>query len=117
MREIDHFLGGEGADQSLRPVDLVFGPGANEGDYPGRLSEKPRWDWIDLRGFNTWRCIFTGSLDDGVAKLVAGFYDIPDRFLPFLRREERRRRNRTIAALAGVGLVVGVLITALAVWD
>jgi hypothetical protein len=54
-REVDHFLGSEAADQASRPIDLVFGPGAVEGSYPGRLSEKARWDWIDLRSFDSWR--------------------------------------------------------------
>jgi hypothetical protein len=117
VREIDHFLGGESAQESPRPVDLVFGPGATEDRYPGRLSEKPRWDWIDLRSFSRWRVhIFTGNLDNGFAKLVASFYEIPDRFLPLLHREERRRRHRTIMAFAGVGLLVAAVTTGSAVW-
>jgi len=62
VREVDHFLGEARADQTDRPVDVVFGPGSIEGRYPGRLSEKPRWDWIDLRGFNIRRVrIFYGG--------------------------------------------------------
>lgn len=64
MREVDHFIGGARADETDRPVDVVFGPGALEDRYPGRLSEKTRWDWIDLRSFNTWRVrTFTEALD------------------------------------------------------
>ena len=116
-REIDRFLGEARADQTERPVDVVFGPGAIEGRYPGRLSEKPRWDWIDLRGFNTWRDrIFTEALDDGLAKLVAGLYEVPDRFLPLLRREERRRRHRAIIGFGIAALSVAALTTAIAIW-
>ena len=117
VREIDHFLGEAGADESDRPVDVVFGPGAIEGQYPGRLSEKPRWDWIDFRSFNSWRVrTFTEMFDDGLSKLVASLYDVPDRFLPALRREERRRRHRTIVTFACGAFVVAALTTALAIW-
>jgi WD40 repeat protein len=95
----------------------VFGPGAVEGYYPGRLSEKPRWDWIDLRGFSAWRVLtFTEALDDGFTKLVASLYEVPDRFLPVLRREERRRRQRAIFGFAVAGLSVVALTTTLAIW-
>jgi hypothetical protein len=81
VREIDHFLGETHASEADRPIDVVLGPGAVDGIYPGRLAEKPRWDWIDLRNFNRWRIrAFTDTLDDGLAKLVAGLYDVPDRF-------------------------------------
>jgi WD40 repeat protein len=117
VREVDHFLGNARAGETDRPVDLVLGPGASEDRYPGRLSEKQRWDWIDLRGFNAWRVLtFTDTLDDGLAKLVAGLYDVPDRLLPVLRREERRRRQRTIIGIAVVGLVIAVLMAALAIF-
>jgi WD40 repeat protein len=117
VREIDRFLGAARADRTDRPVDVVFGPGAVEGRYPGRLSEKPRWDWIDLRGFNRWRVrIFTGALDDGLAKLVVGLYEVPDLFLPLLRREERRRRHRAIIGFSVTALSVAALTTAIAIW-
>ena len=115
VREVDHFLGEARADETGRPVDVVIGPGAVEGRYPGRLSEKPRRDWIDLRSFNAWRVrTFTEALDDGLTKLVAGLYNVPDRFLPVLRREERRRRNRAIIRFAVGGFSVAALTTALA---
>jgi WD40 repeat protein len=117
VREIDRFLGAARADRTDRQVDVVFGPGAIEGAYPGRLSEKPRWDWIDLRGFNKWRVrIFTEALDDGLAKLVAGLYEVPDRFLPLLRREERRRRHRAIIGFGVAALSVAALTTVIAIW-
>jgi hypothetical protein len=116
-REVDHFLGEARADETDRPVDVVFGPGLIEGHYPGRLSEKPRWDWIDLRSFRTWRGrVFSEALDDGLAKLVASLYDVPDRFLPLLRREERRRRHRAIIGFAVAGFSVAALTTAIAIW-
>jgi hypothetical protein len=96
---------------------LVFGPGATESRYPGSLSENSRWDWIDLRSFSRWRVhIFTGTLDNGLAKLIASFYEIPDRFLPLLHREERRRRHRTIVVFVGVGLLVAAVTTGSVVW-
>src|ERR1700694_2683012 len=45
VREVDHFLSRSRADNLDRPIDVVFGPGAVEGNYPGGLSERPRWDW------------------------------------------------------------------------
>jgi WD40 repeat protein len=117
VREVDHFLGSVAADQASRPIDVIFGPGATEDNYPGRLSEKHRWDWIDFRNFNSWRArTFTGELDDGLIKLVAALYDVPDRFLPILRREERRERNRRMVAAAFGTLTVLALITSLAIW-
>jgi len=117
VREIDHFLGEVHFDETDRPVDVVFGPGAIEGRYPGRLSEKPRWDWIDLRSFSAWRArAFSDTLDDGLAKLVAALYDVPDRFLPLLRREERRRRHRTIVGFAVAGFSIAALTTAIMIW-
>jgi WD40 repeat protein len=117
VREIDHFLGEARAGVSERPVDVVFGPGSMEGHYPGRLSEKPRWDWIDLRSFSIWRArTFSDTLDDGFAKLVAALYDVPDRFIPILRREERRRRHRVITGFAIAGLSVAAITTAIAIY-
>lgn len=117
VREVDHFLGSTTANQVTRPIDVVFGPGAIEDRYPGRLSEKPRWDWIDFRSFNSWRArTFTGALDDGLIKLVAALYDVPDRFLPVLRQEERRDRNRRIIGASFGTVVVLSLIAALALW-
>jgi WD40 repeat protein len=117
VREVDRFLSTSRAEELDRPIDVVFGPGAVEGNYPGRLSERPRWDWIDFRTFAAWRARwFTEALDGAVAKLVASLYDIPDRFLPDLRREERLRRNRTIAGFAVGGFFVAALTTALAIW-
>src|SRR5262249_39536448 len=117
VREIDHFLREARAGESERPVDVVFGPGSMEGHYPGRLSEKPRWDWIDLRSFSIWRArTFSDTLDDGFAKLVAALYDVPDRFIPILRREERRRRHRVITGFAIAGLSVAAITTAIAIY-
>ncbi|MER9018977.1 hypothetical protein [Mesorhizobium sp. M0898] len=117
VREIDHFLGGTRADLADRPVDLILGPGALEDRYPGRLAERLRWDWIDLRGFNRWRGnTFSETLDDGVTKLIAALYDVPDRDLPVLRQEERRRRQRTIVGFTVAGFCIAALTTALAVW-
>jgi WD40 repeat protein len=117
VREVDRFLGESRADETERPVDVVFGPGVVEGSYPGRLAEKPRWDWIDLRSFNFWRVrTFTETLDNGLAKLVAGLYDVPDRFLPFLRQEERRRRHRAIISIAVLGICVAAITTSIAIW-
>jgi hypothetical protein len=82
VREIDHFLGEARAGESERPVDVIFGPGSIEGRYPGRLLERPRWDWIDFRGFSWRACTFSDTLDDGITKLVAAFYDVPDRLIP-----------------------------------
>ncbi|MET4630909.1 WD40 repeat protein [Bradyrhizobium sp. I1.8.5] len=117
VREVDRFLSISRAEELDRPIDVVFGPGAVEGSYPGRLSERPRWDWIDFRTFAAWRARwFSEALDGAVAKLVASLYDIPDRFLPDLRREERLRRNRTIAGFAIGGLSIAALTTGLAIW-
>ena len=101
VREVDHFLGSAAADQAIRPIDVIFGPGATEDKYPGRLSEKPRWDWIDFRRFSSWRSrTFTGQLDDGLIKLVAALYDVPDRFLPFVDRPRSHTRYRLRTRLA-----------------
>jgi WD40 repeat protein len=117
VREIDHFLAEARAGESQRPVDVVFGPGSMEGHYPGRLSEKPRWDWIDLRSFSIWRArTFSDTLDDGFAKLVAALYDVPDRFIPILRREESRRRHRVITGFAIAGLSVAAITSAIAIY-
>jgi hypothetical protein len=116
VREIDHFLGRASAGESERPVDVVFGPGSMEGRYPGRLSDKARLDWTDLRSFS-WRArTFSDTLDAGIAKLVAALYDVPGRLIPDLCREERRRRRRAIiAGFAIAGLVIAVT-TALAIY-
>src|SRR5262249_10530887 len=118
VREIDHFLGEARAGESKRPVDVVFGPGSMESPYPGRLKEKARWDWIDLRRFSIWRAHipFSYKLDDGVVKLGAAFYDVPERLIPELRREERRRRHRIIGFAVAVLCVFAAITTALAIW-
>jgi WD40 repeat protein len=113
-REIDHFLGGHPIDASPKAIDLVLGPGGADDRFPGRLADKPRWDWIDLRRFSWWRSWgFSEELDAGVAKLVAGLYDIPDALLPELRREERRRRNVLLIGIGLVAVLVALIIAAL----
>ncbi len=111
VREVDHFLGDAKIDASQRPIDVILGPGGTEDRFPGRLAEKDRWDWIDLRAF-TWRRSwgFSEELDAGLTKLVAGLYDIPDSQLPALRREERRRRNRLLATITVIASVVALVI-------
>ncbi len=114
VREIDRFFGSAKANTSPRPVDVVLGPGGSEDRFPGRLAERERWDWIDLRLFNWWRSLgLSEELDIGLTKLVAGLYDIPETQLPVLRREERRRRNRWLVGISilaiAVGLVIGLL--------
>lgn len=117
IREVDHFLGGADANNVHRRVDLVLGPGASEGDYPGRLAEKARWDWADFRSFSGWRSrLLSEALDDGLTKLVAALYDVPEKYLPNLRREERGRRRRLLTATLAASLAVGLLTTGLAVW-
>jgi len=59
---------------------------------------------------------FTEALDDGLAKLVASLYEVPERFLPLLRREERRRRHRAIIGFGVAALSVAVLTSAIAIW-
>jgi WD40 repeat protein len=113
-REIDHFLNTRGED-ARENVFVVLGPGAPENVFPGRLNDSLRWDWVDFRGFKRFRWL-TEANDAGLAKLVAGLYELPDELLPVLRREERNRRRRlvTIAILAAT--LVAALTTVLAVW-
>ena len=113
VQEIDRFLGPK-TGGSDRPLDIVLGPKAPEDRFPGRLSENPRWDWIDLRTFNWWRSWgLSEELDAGFTKLAAGLYDVPLIALPLMRQEERRRRRRVIgvaaAGLLFVTAAVGVL--------
>jgi hypothetical protein len=114
VQEVEHFLAGRSADQPPRPIDLVIGPKGSIERFPGRLSERARWDWIDLRAFNGWRALgFSEALDAGFTKLAAAIYDVPDAALPLMRQEERRRRRRLVlgisAAAAGVVAALGVL--------
>jgi WD40 repeat protein len=116
VREVDHFLGGSRAGMSERSIDLVLGPGAALEIYPGRLAEKARWDWVDFRAFGRWRARFGDALDDGVTKLVASLYEIPDQLIPILRHEEQRRRNRAILAFGGVASAVAAVTIGLALY-
>ncbi len=117
VREIAHYLGGARADEEWRPIDLLLGPGAEEGKYPGRLAERPRWDWIDCRAFGTLRSRFAGApLDDALTKLIASLYEVPGELLPVLRQEERRRRTRRLTLLAATGFIIAALMTGLAIW-
>lgn len=116
VREVDRFLGSARADTSLRPVDVVLGPGGAEDRFPGRLAERERWDWIDCRPFNWWRSrVFSEKLDVGFTKLVAGLYDVPETQLPVLRREERRRRNRWLVGISI--LTMAVVLVGLFAWQ
>jgi hypothetical protein len=116
VREVDSYLGAATADQALRPIDVVLGPQGPDDRFPGRLEERQRWDWIDLRAFTWWRAFgFSEALDAGFTKLVAGLYEVPETFLPVLRREERRRRRRWIVAGSTVGSVILLIIGILAI--
>jgi WD40 repeat protein len=120
VREIDRFLGGATADTSPRPIDVVLGPGGSEDRFPGRLAERTRWDWVDCRRFNWWRSWgFSDELDEGLTKLVAGLYDVPETQLPELRKEEQRRRNRWLRGILLLTLAVAVTIGVLGlnVWQ
>ncbi|MBY5871910.1 hypothetical protein ACC699_03885 [Rhizobium ruizarguesonis] len=110
IREVDRFLG-RGPSPTGRPLDVVLGPQARQDSFPGRLAEKDRWDWIDLRAFTWWRSWgMSEALDAGFTKLAAGLYNIPVEALPLMRQEERRRRRRVIAvAVAGLLVVSGIV--------
>lgn len=105
-REIDHFLGPDEQTLKNRPVDVVVGPGADLKRFPGRLNEFRNLDWVDLRPFSWLRSYGLGSrLDSGVTKLVASLYDVPDRHLPLLYKEEIRQRRQIFHTNALVSLV------------
>lgn len=115
VQEIDRFLGLE-TETRHRAVDVVLGPRAPENRFPGRLSEKARWDWIDLRAFNWWRSWgLSEELDDGFTKLAAGIYDVPLAALPMMRQEERRRRRHFVMAAAASLLFFLAIVSALGV--
>lgn len=115
VREIDYFVSNPNASAS-RKIDLVLGPEGNEQLFPGRLAEKARWDWIDLRAYNKWRSFgFSEELDTGFLKLIASIYDVPEEALPLLRREERRRRQKLIVALFAGALFFTAIISILAI--
>ena len=115
-REIDRFLGDARADMSPRPIDVVLGPGGPEDRFPGRLDERKRWDWIDCRPFTRWRSWgLSEALDEGLTKLVAGLYDVPETQLPELRQEEQRQRNRWLRRISILSLAVTLTIGALGV--
>jgi hypothetical protein len=115
VREIDHFVSKPNTNTS-RKIELVLGPGGEEQQFPGRLSEKARWDWIDLRAFNKWRAFgFSEELDSGFLKLIASIYDVPEEALPLLRREERRRRQKLIISLFAGALFFTAIISILAI--
>lgn len=113
-REVDHFLNTRGED-ARENVFVVLGPGAPENVFPGRLNESSRWDWVDFRAFKRFRWL-TEANDAGLAKLVAGLYQLPDELLPVLRREERNRRRRWATIAIFTATLVAALTTALAVW-
>jgi hypothetical protein len=109
LREIDHFAGPMNIASSRRAIHVALAPQAKDDLFPGRLEERDRWDWIDLRRFTRLRArTFSEQLDDGVVKLVAALYDVPDRFLPELRREEARLRLRLVGSIAGAAIVVAL---------
>jgi hypothetical protein len=99
---------------------VALAPGAPEDRYPGRLGEiSKRWDWADLRGYRRLYWLFprrAGRLEAAFPKLVAGMYGIPAEFVPVLRREEERRRNRWRMAVAAL-LVLGVGLSGFAGWQ
>jgi WD40 repeat protein len=83
----------------LRPVNVIVAPGADTEQFPGWLSddEKPRRNWIDFQKFG-WRHVFgIGSdLDEAVAKLIGGIYDVPQEKMPGLLEVERKQRRQML---------------------
>ena len=110
--EVDHFLETRGED-ARRQVLVILGRGAPEDQFPGRLNENPRWDWVDLRGFRRL-AFFSEANDAGLAKIVGALLDVPDDLLPILRREQRRRRLLFVSAIAGVAFAVAIVMAILA---
>ena len=95
IREIDRFLGSKEDRPRKRPVDVVIGPRADLERFPGRLNDMKQRDPVDLREFSPLQSYGIGShLDSGVTKLIAGLYDVPNRHLPLLYKEEIRQRRR-----------------------
>jgi hypothetical protein len=92
---------------------VALAPGAPEDRYPGKLGEiSGRWDWADLRGYRRLYWLFpwrARRIEDAFAKLVAGIYDIPARFVPALRREEQKRHRRwRLGTAAGLTTIVAL---------
>lgn len=107
VQEIAHFFADQPTDQPPRPIDVVIGPKGSIDRFPGRLAERERWDWIDLRAYSGWRAFgFSEALDAGFTKLAAAIYDVPDAALPLMRREERRRRRRILLTIGGIATCV-----------
>ncbi len=107
VQEVDHFFTGQSTEQPQKPIDIVIGPKGSIDRFPGRLAERERWDWIDLRAFSGWRALgFSEALDAGFTKLAAAIYDVPDEALPLMRQEERRRRRNLILGISAVAVCV-----------
>jgi WD40 repeat protein len=111
-REIDHFLDYRG-EAGWSDVLLAMGPGAPLDQFPGRLSERSRWDWVDLRGPRR-RSFFDDAADAAVSKLAGALYDIPERLLPTLRRDMQRRRLLLATAITSASIVLAATMAALA---
>ena len=121
VREIDAFLE---SGRAAGRIMIVLAPGAPEERFPGRLGDISRnWDWVELRSFSVvrwWRQSAAEERDEAIAKLVAGLYGLPANSLPVLRREERRRRGRTLRLAFATGLLLLFVISGLgvaAVWS
>ena len=84
MREIDRFFARNEEISTTRPVELIFGPNAEE-RFPERLIVFKNFEWIDFRQFSWWhRYGISSQLDSEIKKIIAWFYEVPDRDVPML---------------------------------
>lgn len=95
-------------------IFVALAPNAPQSRYPGKLDQISRdWDWADLRDYRRLYWLIPWGraqrLENAIAKLIGGIYDIPTELLPILRQEERRRRNRWRMGIAAlVAVVIGL---------
>lgn len=113
-REIEAFLKIKGEKEGRQRIILALAQGASLKDYPGRLNKLgDKWDWADLRDVSRFTWLRAGAaerLGDGLLKIVARLYQVPQEKLPILRQEEARRRGRLRLAVGAVAttMIVGL---------
>jgi len=108
-REIETFLGTNGSKQLI----VVLADGEINQSVPKLiLDDTPNINVIDVRSANNLlqRILNSNELTDKIRTISSVLFNVPEKLMPVLREEDRKRRQRTVQGISVIAIIVTAVI-------